>query len=442
MALARLKLFIFLPWAGLSALTAQTTDASSVAPPRSTSAQLSKTSPLTGIPDWSQLSTWNKLLTFDEFRSAWETFYADTKPFPPPWQLSPESLEVETGGNLSSVQVVSLRKAGEPAPKPKRYWRRPDELPPLADRAPLADVHIALDPGHIGGGYSVMEERHLSFNPANPEEVVKEGDSTLLVAQVLKPLLEAAGARVSLVRDSNNPVTPLRPAEFRTTAISLLNDSGIINPVESYAGVSGDAKMLTLQWQTEKLFYRVSEIRARADKVNAQLKPDIVVCLHLNAESWGDAARPQYSPLNHFHILINGCYAAPELQLADVRFEALSRLFSRTHEVELPLAETVARAVADTTNLPPYIYTTPNARNVGNSPYVYARNLLANRLYQCPVIYLEPYVMNHQDTYRRLLRGQYKGRTLADGRLQTSIIEDYAVGVARGLTEFYRNNRK
>jgi len=410
-------------------------------PPPPVSAQLSKTSPLTGVPEWSQLARWDKTMTLEEFRAAWSTFYSDTKPFPPPWQVTPEKLEIATGGQLTSTQFVQFRRPEEAAVQPKRWWRRPEEMPPLNDAPPLTDLHIALDPGHLGGGYSVMEERHLTFNPSNPQEVVKEGDLTLLTAKVLKPMLEAAGARVSLVREHLEAATPQRPQDFRSTALALLAEGGIMNPVDSYAGLTGDAKRITLQWRTENLFYRVAEIRARADKVNLQLKPDIVVCLHLNAEDWGDAAQPQYSPLNHLHILINGCYSAPELQLADVRFEALNRLFSRTHEVELPLAEVVAREMADYTKLPPYVYTTTNARNVGNTPYVYARNLLANRLYQCPTIYLEPYVMNHQDTYRRLLRGHYKGRTLADGRLQTSIIEDYAKSVAKGVVEFYRKRR-
>ncbi len=403
--------------------------------------QLSKTSPLTGVPEWSQLAQWDGTLTWEEFKSAWDTFYSDGKAFPPPWQVTPEKLEVATGGQLTTTQVVKFRKAGEPENKLKRWWRRPEELPPLKERPVLSDLHIALDPGHIGGAYSQMEERHLTFNPANPDEVVKEGDLTLLTAKVLKPMLEAAGARVSLVREQLDPTTPKRPQDFRTAALSLLAEGGIMNPVDGYAGLTGSAKFLTLQWQMEKLFYRVAEIRARADKVNTQLKPDIVVCLHLNAEDWGDAAAPQYSPLNHLHILINGCYSAPELQFADVRFEALDRLFSRAHEVELPLAEVVAKEMAAYTKLPPYVYTTSNARNVGSTPYVYARNLLANRLYHCPTIYLEPYVMNHQDTYRRLLRGHYKGRTLADGRLQTSIIEDYAKSVAKGLLEFYSKRR-
>lgn len=420
---------------------AQNESAPPVPEPAPPPAQLSKTNPLTGIPEWTQLAQWDNAMTQEDFVAAWATFYTDGKPFPPPWQVTPERLEVATGGQLTTTQFVQFRKETEPSTTPKRWWRRPEELPPLNEAPPLTDVHIALDPGHLGGGYSVMEERHLTFNPANPQEVVKEGDLTLLTAKVLKPMLEAAGARVSLVREHLEASTPQRPQDFRSTALTLLAEGGIMNPVEHYAGLPRDAKAITLQWQTEKLFYRVAEIRARADKVNLQMKPDIVVCLHLNAEDWGDAEQPQYSPLNHLHILINGCYSAPELQLADVRFEALNRLFSRTHEVELPLAETVARAMADRTKLAPYVYTTSNARNVGSTPYVYARNLLANRLYLCPTIYLEPYVMNHQDTYRRLLRGHYKGRTLADGRLQTSIIEDYARSVADGLVEFYSKRR-
>jgi N-acetylmuramoyl-L-alanine amidase len=404
--------------------------------------QLSQTSPLTGVPEWSQLAQWDGVMTQEEFIEAWKTFYADGKPFPPPWQITGERLEVVTGGQLTSTQFVQFRKSGEPGVQPKRWWRRAEELPALADRPPLSDLHIALDPGHIGGAYSQMEERHLTFNPANPQEVVKEGDLTLLTAKVLKPMLEAAGARVSLVREHLDAATPQRPADFRSTALTELAQAGIMNPVESYAGLPRDAKALTLQWRTERLFYRVAEIRARADKVNTQLRPDIVICLHFNAEDWGDAQQPQYSPLNHLHILINGCYSAPELQLADVRYEALARLFSRLHEVELPLAEAVARAMAEHTKLPPYVYMTSNARNVGSTPYVYARNLLANRLYQCPTIYLEPYVMNHQDTYRRLLRGHYKGRTLADGKLQRSIIEEYSQSVANGLVDFYSKRRR
>ena len=96
-------------------------------------------------------------------------------------------------------------------------------MPPLKGRAPLSDVHIAIDPGHIGGGYSQMEERYLSFAPG---EAIQEGTLTLTTAQVLAERLKALGAYVSLVRDRLDPVTELRPSDLITPARQLLIESG------------------------------------------------------------------------------------------------------------------------------------------------------------------------------------------------------------------------
>jgi hypothetical protein len=127
--------------------------------------------------------------------------------------------------------------------------------------------------------------------------------------------------------------------------------------------------------------------------------------------------------------------------MEDVRYGMLERLFNLTHVEEKNLAEPLARAMAAATGLPPFVYITHNARRVSSDPYIYARNLLANRLYECPVIYLEPYVMNNQETYRRLLLGEYLGRTLLDGHLVTSPLEDYARGVTAGLVAYYSSAR-
>jgi hypothetical protein len=58
------------------------------------------------------------------------------------------------------------------------------------------------------------------------------------------------------------------------------------------------------------------------------------------------------------------------------------------------------------------------------------------------VIYLEPYVMNHEETYRRLIAEHYLGRTLIGGKLVTSAIEDYVRGVVDGLVNYYQNHRR
>jgi hypothetical protein len=269
-----------------------------------------------------------------------------------------------------------------------------------------------------------------------------EGETTLAVAKLLKPKLEALGARVLLVRDNTEPLTKQRPEHLRTVATQLLAERGLTHVKDSYAGLSGDERVITLQYQAEKLFYRTAEIHARADKVNKDIRPDLTLCLHLNAAPWGDPTKPTPSPQNHFHALINGCYLAGELQLADVRFGMLHRLFNRTHEEEKALAEDVTKAMKQTLGLPPFVYVDGSAKLVSETGCLYARNLLANRIYQCPVVYLEPYVMNNMATYRRVLMGHYQGRTLVEGKLRSSLYHDYISGIVEGLTTYYKARRK
>lgn len=125
--------------------------------------------------------------------------------------------------------------------------------------------------------------------------------------------------------------------------------------------------------------------------VNTKLHPDVVLCLHFNAEGWGDPGSPTLIEHNHLHLLVNGSYLKEELEYDDERFEMLRRLLSRAYEEELPLADSVAAALARATKLPPYQYPTDTyVTKVGRTGYVYARNLLATRLYRCPVVYCEP----------------------------------------------------
>lgn len=400
--------------------------------------RFAKVSPLGKAPDWEQLQAWAGTMSREEFESAWKEIYSPETGLPPPFEITADALVVPTGNPLEPTMKLAFRR-DETTEIPNRTWRKAADLPALRGRPLLSDIHIALDPGHIGGQWSFMEERYLSFKPG---EAVQEGTLSLITARVLAQRLEALGARVSLVRDQLEPVTEQRPNDFEKVARQTLAEHGILNPLPTYEGLQGDAKILTVQWQTEKLFYRVSEIHARGRKVNEKIKPDLVLCLHLNAEGWGPSDAPQFTPKNHLHVLVNGCYAPVELEQQDVRFEMLQRLLARVHEEEIPLAVSVAEGMARSTKLPAYIYTTPNARKVATSPYVYARNLLANRLYQCPVVYLEPFVMNHEETYRRLLAGHYVGRTLINGRLQASALEEYVSGVVQGLLNYYQNQRR
>jgi hypothetical protein len=169
------------------------------------------------------------------------------------------------------------------------------------------------------------------------------------------------------------------------------------------------------------------------------LHPDLVLCLHFNAEGWGDPNNPTLIDQNHLHLLVNGSYLKEELELDDERFEMVRRLLSRAYDEELPLADTIAGVMAKETQLPAYEYPTANTvTKVGASGYVYARNLLATRLYRCPVVYCEPYVMNSRDGFARIQAGDYDGTRNINGVERKSIFREYADSVVEGLTEYYR----
>ena len=248
---------------------------------------------------------------------------------------------------------------------------------------------------------------------------------------MLKEKLEGLGAKVWLVRDQLAPVTGMRPAEFEPLAIQVLKSRGK-NPLGA-----------PLRKQSEILFYRAHEIRRRAQIVNTDIKPDIVLCLHFNAETWGNPDNPTMVSRNHLHLLINGTYSAGEMRLEDNRFHLLKRLLQRTHEEELALSIAVAGAMAEETGLPPYTYTTNNAKQaVSGNPYIYARNLLANRVYHCPVVFLEPYVMNNPGIYQRIALGDYSGKREIAGVMRKSLIREYADGVTEGLRLYYSQGRR
>ena len=176
--------------------------------------------------------------------------------------------------------------------------------------------------------------------------------------------------------------------------------------------------------------------------MNNQLHPDLVVCLHFNAEGWGDPSNPTLTDINHLHLLVNGSYLQDELDLDDERFEMIRRLLSRAYDEELPIADTVANSMAKATGLPAFQYpTTLTTTKVGTSGYVYARILLATRIYRCPVVYCEPYVMNSKDGFARIEAGDYEGMKEINGVQRKSIFHEYADSVADGLAEYYRNAR-
>ncbi len=402
------------------------------------SATAQRLSPLAGPPDWAQLEAFQETITRAEFTRLLDTIYAPGGAAKGLIDVADDAAVIKT--TLTPPADFRLRFAQDDAAAKAvpRTWKPAAQLPIAPADQPLAGVKIALDPGHLGGAWAKMEERFFQIGESRP---VVEGEMTLRVAQLLAPRLRALGAEVVNIREALEPTTAARPDTLRDAARAELARLGIEAPRENHDGANDPLRGQTVQAQSELLFYRIAEIRARASLVNERIKPDLVLCIHFNAEAWGDPLKPEFVPRNHLHLLVNGCYSAGELRFDDQRFELLMKLLNRSSVEEAAASEQVANALADATRLPPYEYTTGNAVRLAGSAYVWARNLLANRLYHAPVLFLEPYVMNSESVWARVQAGEYEGEFTFGGVPRKSIYREYADAVADGLRDYYTKAR-
>ena len=376
-------------------------------------------SDLAPIPDWSELNAYQSTITRAEFLREMDAVFTVSPAWREWFEVGTDEVKIRTSPDPADVFRLRFAPEGLEG-RPPRYWRTAAELAPAPVEKPLEGLKIAIDPGHIGGRWGKMEERWFQI-PGN--QPVQEGDMTLAVAKLLKPRLEALGAIVALVRDETEPVTEVRPEMLR-------------------AAVPAETPSSNIAKQAELLFYRKAEIRARAKRVNEAIQPDLALCLHFNADPWGNPAAPTLVAHNHFHMILNGGYTDEEIGRADERLELLFKLLQGVHAEEAAVSASAATAFVERTAMPPYLYlATGNNRNVDGNPYLWARNLLANRVYRCPVIYYEPYVMNSVEDHERIQAGDYEGERMVAGKMRPSIFREYADCVALGLERYYRGKR-
>jgi hypothetical protein len=389
-------------------------------------------SPLSSAPDWKNLDAFQQTITHDEFVQLLTGIYAPGVNLSPWFAIEPTQVRIADGdGDWFSLRFSNGSETGVVP----RYWHIAEQSPSDPER-PLAGFKIALDPGHLGGAWAKMEERWFQIDGSNP---VTEGDLTLRVAQLIAPKLTALGAQVLWVRSHPGPVTTRLPETLRSLAFLTLVARGMHPISQNYTDQFDPWREHSIQWEAEKLFYRVAEIHDRALAVNEVLRPDLTLCLHFNAEPWGNPTHPTLVDGNHLHFIINGGYSTGELAYDDVRFAMLIKLLNRSFTEEKGIAESLAAHMAPITWLPPFHYHTTDAYPIGKTGYVWARNLLANRLYQCPVAYVECYVMNSHEFFNRFQAGEYEGLRGFNGVMRKNIYEEYADGVVEGIEAYFKH---
>lgn len=373
-----------------------------------------KITSLGSVPDWSQLEKFQKTITQNEFSQLLKNVYCPRSEWWSPW-IKIDDLKAKIRKTAGSEDWYELHFIEiEDTPSEDLARSLPESM---------EGKIIALDPGHIGGEWSEMENRHFSLDGDPP---VKEGDLTLAVAQILLPQLEALGVTPVLVRKVSQPVTQSRPEDFRKVAKQWAEE------IISLENNDTQKRELLIKDREELLFYRVDEIGARAELINQSIKPDLVLCIHLNAAPWKDPEQKELVERNDHHVLVNGCYMGGELAYDDQRFDLIWRMLNRWSLPEQKLAESMSRAFSKLTGLAVFSYKGPHAIKIGEVPGVWARNLLANRKYRCPVIFLEPYVANSKATYPRLQKWIAGNRGGVD-----CLVKEYADAVLLGLKNYY-----
>lgn len=379
-------------------------------------------------PEWTKLDSFQGTFTKKEFEKSLHQIYCPRTSWYKDWiKFKKKSVLIRKKSKADNWYKLSFMEENQTSPD------IPHSVLVYSNNS-LNGIRIALDPGHIGGKYSKMEGRHFSLDGNLP---VKEGELALLVAKKLNEKLSSLGAEVVLLRDQNEPVTTLRPHDFEKEAEDWLNQKESL--LEKKYNTQEREKLI--RKRKEVLFYRISEIHARAKLVNEVIKPKLVICLHLNAAPWSDPEKFELVERNDFHVLVNGCFMGGELSDDHQRFDMIFRLVNRWDQPEKKIAESISRAFSQKTRLPVFNYKGPNALKIGNVPGVWARNLLANRSYYCPVIFLEPYVANSQDSYQRIILGNYNGKQEVNGESKVSLVEEYADSVFEGIKNSFLGSK-
>ena len=400
-------------------------------------------SPLAPKPDWESLLAYQNTITRDEFTRLIDQVYSIDGAFWSYCRIDDEHVTVYSDLQ-KTYPLLTLHFAPSEsacAPLPYHYKTHITSDDPSA---PLKGIRIALDPGHIGGDWAKLEARWFQIGDDPP---VEEAKLNLITCERLAERLEADGATIIWAKHNYEPVTDLRPDDLRNEAVAALkmrnppNHSGytpsFLFGIDVRGATDDERRDRRIDDEAALLFYRVAEIRARGDVVNRQ-HPDLTICVHYNADDWGDPNHPTLTPQSRLVIFTNGAYEKSELAFDDYKFDMLRKLLDRTAMPEERGCALVGQAMLDELKYPPEDYPgTYFAHHVTNVPSVYARDLLANRIYHGPVIYCEGPYMNARDAYYRIIAGDYLGYRTIQGQSVPSIYRQYAAGVEKGVLEYF-----
>ena len=381
-------------------------------------------SPVSEAPEWRLLDGGQGKLTREEFEERL------SRTFDPNGALRPYLLWDDGGVTLfrdpartQPLYRLTFAAKGAVTMPPAASLGTGDSARPLAGKV------VCLDPGHIGGDWADIEERTFRIGRDQP---VVEGELNLKVCRILEQRLKEAGARVVWTHDGHEPTTPLRPADLYPEAISYLLQGS------RGARLPRTSANRLIRWNAELLFYRSAEIQARARRVNEQLQPDLTLCIHFNAAPW-PGGKVRLTSANRLVLFAHGSYTADELAYDDQKFHLMRKLLEGSTPLELGVGAAIGQRFREGWGFRPESYAGSGySHATGASPYVWYRNLIANRMFDGPVVFVEGPYMNDREMYRWIQAGEYEGARPVAGKNRGNVFREYADLVADGVIGYFR----
>ena len=297
---------------------------------------------------------------------------------------------------------------------------------------PLASLHLALDPGHVGGIWAEWEWRN--FRISKEDHWVREGELVLEVALRIRNHLTRLGAKVTLLREDYQPINPKTFIDY--WALAAAEE---MPPTELSLNAQLDYA-LAIRNRAIYLAIVRDEIAERARLVNEVIQPNALISLHINAAAWPDETAKQLVDSDHAHVLIFGCLSEAELASPQQQLRLARKLSNGSGPVEARLGAALGSALVEATGLPASNYLGRNAvRILPVVPSLWARNLMLLRLVDCPTVLMEPYIANSHSSYARIQKA-LSAREYHEPLPADDILVEYADAVVTGVLRTYERN--
>lgn len=263
----------------------------------------------------------------------------------------------------------------------------------------LKGLKVAIDPGHIGGTYTMGEAESrcmtLQMDSAGQPDSIRlvEGNLTFFTAQILKKKLEQQGAEVMLTRkDTGMSGMDMTYWQWK----KRIKDPKYI---DSLVGVNllpeKEKRLLRRKLPDKELFKLVFgsiDMAERAKKINSFM-PDITVIIHYNVNETNIGWT---HPTNRDYVMtfVGGCVVAKDLETVSARLNFLRLLISPDIDNSVKLSYKVVQRLSKDLSVPiankeDATYLSKNCISTP-SEGVFSRDLALTRLIRGPLVYGEP----------------------------------------------------